>query len=162
MEELWKKHLHDQDNHDCVMTHLEPDILEYEIKWALERLTMNTISGDGGIPVQFSSVHFSSVQSLSRVRLFASPWVAARQASLCITSSPSSVRFMSIKSVMKSSHLPLLLLPPIPPNIRVFFNESTFIMRWPKYWSFSFSIIPFQRIPRADLLQVCYLVYRYS
>ena len=73
MEELYKKDLHNPDNHDGVLTHLEPDILEYEIKWALERLTMNTISGDGGIPVQFSSVHFSSVQSLSRVRLFASP-----------------------------------------------------------------------------------------
>ena len=72
-EELYKKGLNDLNNHDVGITHLESDILEYEIKWALERLTMNTISGDGGIPVQFSSVHFSSVQSLSRVRLFASP-----------------------------------------------------------------------------------------
>ena len=88
----------------------------------------------------FSSVQFSSVQSLSRVRLFATPWIAAHQASLSITNSQSSLKFMSIESVMPSSHLilcrPLLLLPPIPPSIRVFPNESTLCMRWPKYWSF--------------------------
>ena len=87
----------------------------------------------------------SSVQSLSHVRLFATPWIAARQASLSITNSWNSLRFMPIESVMPSSHLilghPLLLLPPIPPSIRVFSNESTLHMRWPKYWSFSFSII---------------------
>ena len=92
-----------------------------------------------------SSVQFSSVQSLSRVRLFVTPWIAALQASLSINSR-SSLKLMSIKSVMPSSHLylcpPLLLLPPIPPSIRVFSNESTLRMRWPKYWSFSFSIIP--------------------
>ena len=89
---------------------------------------------------------FSSVQSLSRVRLFATTWIAAWQASLSITSSRSAPRLMSIESVMPSSHLifcrPLLLLPPIPPGIRVFSNESTLHMRWPKYWSFSFSISP--------------------
>ena len=94
---------------------------------------------------------FSSVQSLSRVRLFATPWIAARQASLSITNSRSSLRFTSIKSVMPSSHLilchPLLLLPPIHPSIRVFSNESTLLMRWPKYWSFSFSLIPSKEIP---------------
>ena len=88
----------------------------------------------------------SSVQSLSRVRLFATPWIAPRQASLSITNSRSSLKLMSIESVMPSSHLilclPLLLLPPIPPSIRVFSNESTLCMRWPKYWSFSFSISP--------------------
>ena len=93
-----------------------------------------------------SSVQFSSVQSLSRVRLFATPWTAARQVSLSITNSWSSLKLMSIESVMPSSHLilchPLFLLPPIPPSIRVFSNESTLRMRWPKYWSFSFSIIP--------------------
>ena len=86
---------------------------------------------------------FSSVQLLSRVWLFVTPWIAARQASLSITNSQSSLRLTSIESVMPSSHLilccPLLLLPPIPPNIRVFSNESTFRMRWPKDWSFSFS-----------------------
>ena len=89
---------------------------------------------------------FTSVQSLSRVRLFATPWIAARQASLSITNSQSSLRFTSIESVILSSHLilchPLLLLPPILPRIRVFSNESTLHMRWPKYWSFSLSIIP--------------------
>ena len=98
----------------------------------------------------FHSVQFSSVQSLSRVRLFATPWIAACQASLSITNSWSSLRLMSIESVMPSSHFILcrpLLLPPIPPSIRVFSNESTLHMRWPKYWSFSFSIIPSKEIP---------------
>ena len=94
---------------------------------------------------------FSSVQSLSRVRLFAIPWIAARQASLSITNSRSSLRFTSIESVMPSSHLilcrPLFLLTPILPSIRVFSNESTLCMRWPKYWSFSFSIILSKEIP---------------
>ena len=89
---------------------------------------------------------FSSVQLLSHVQLFATPWIAARQASLSITNSRSSLKLMSIKLVMPSSHLifccPLFLLPPIPPSIRVFSNESTLHMRWPKYWSFSFSISP--------------------
>ena len=94
---------------------------------------------------------FSSVQSLSRVRLFATPRIAARQASLSITNSWSSLSLRSIESVMPSSHLilcrPLLLLPPIPPSIRVFSNESTLHMRWPKYWSFSCNIIPSKEIP---------------
>ena len=93
----------------------------------------------------------SSVQSLSRVRLFVTPRLAARQASLSITNSQSSHRLTSIESVMPSSHLilcrPLLLLPPIPPSIRGFSNESTLCMRWPKYWSFSFSIIPSKEFP---------------
>ena len=92
----------------------------------------------------------SSVQSLSRVRLFATPWVTAHQASLSITNSQSLPKFMSIESVMPSNHLilccPLLLLPPIPPSIRVF-SKSTLCMRWPKYWSFSFSISPFNEHP---------------
>ena len=94
---------------------------------------------------------FSSVQSLSRVQLFATPWIAAHQASLSISNSRSSLRLTSIKSVMPSSHLilyrTLFLLPPIPPSIRVFSNESTLGMRWPKYWSFSFSIIPSKEHP---------------
>ena len=96
-------------------------------------------------------VWFSSVQLLSRVRLFETPWTAARQASLSITNSQSSLRLASIESVMPSSRFilccPLLLLPPIPPSIRVFPNESTLRMRWPKYWSFSLSIIPSKEIP---------------
>ena len=107
----------------------------------------------------------SSVQSLSRVRLFVTPWITARQASLSITNSWSSLRLTSIKSVMPSSHLILghpLLLPSIPPSIRVFSNDSTLHMRWPKYWSFSFSIISAKehpglisfRMDRLDLLAV--------
>ena len=96
-------------------------------------------------------IGISSVQSLSRVRLFATPWIPARQASLSITIFRSSLKLTSIKSVMPSSHLilccPLFLLPPIPPSIRVFSNESTLRMKWPKYWSFSFSIIPSKEIP---------------
>ena len=98
-----------------------------------------------------SSVQFSSVQSLSRVRLFATPWITARQASWSITNSQSLLKLMPVESVMPSSHLilcrPLLLLPPIPPNIRVFSNESTLCMRWPKYWSFSFSTSPSNEDP---------------
>ena len=105
----------------------------------------------------WSMYQFSSVQSLSRVRLFATPWIAARQASLSITNSRSSLGLTSIESVMPSSHLilcrPLLLLPPIPPSIKVFSNESTLPMRWPKYWSFSFSIIPSKEIPGLISLQ---------
>jgi len=92
-----------------------------------------------------------SVQLLSRVRLFGTPWIAARQASLSITNSQSLPKLTSIESVMPSSHLilccPLLLLPPIPPSIRVFSNEPTIRMRWPKYWSFSFSISPSKEHP---------------
>ena len=94
---------------------------------------------------------FCSVQTLSSVWFFATPWIAACQAALCITTSRSSLKLMSIESVMPSSHLvlcrPLLLLPPIPPSSRVFSNESTLHMRWPKCWSFSFSIIPSKEHP---------------
>ena len=96
-------------------------------------------------------VQFSSFQSLSHVWLFATPWIAARQASLHITKSWSSLRLTSIESVMPSSHLilchPLLLLPSTPPSIRMFSNESTLHMKWPKYWSFSFSISPSKEHP---------------
>ena len=88
-------------------------------------------------------IQFSSVQSLSQVRLFETPWIAACQASLSITNSRSLLKLMSLELVMPSNYpilcRPLLLLPPIPPSIQVFSNESTFCMRWPKYWSFSFS-----------------------
>ena len=94
---------------------------------------------------------FSSVQSLSCVQLFVSSWIAARQASLSITNSRSSLKLTSIESVMPSSHLILchlfLPLPPIPPSIRVFSNESTLHMKWPKYWSFSLSISPSNEHP---------------
>ena len=96
-------------------------------------------------------MYLHSVQSLSRVRLFATPWIAALQASLSNANSRSLLKLMPIESVMPSSHLilcrPLLLLPPIPPSIRFFSNESTVCMRWPKYWSFSFSISPSNEHP---------------
>ena len=96
-------------------------------------------------------IQFSSVQSLSRVWLFATPWIATRQPSLSITNSRSSLRLTSIESVMPSTHLilchPLLFLPSIPPSYRVLSNESTGRMRWPKYWSFSFRISPSKEHP---------------
>ena len=96
--------------------------------------------------------HGSSVSSVTQsCPTLCAPWIAARQASLSITNSRSSLRLMSIESVMPSSHLilccPLLLLPPIPPSITVFSSESTLRMRWPKYWSFSFSISPSNEHP---------------
>ena len=98
-----------------------------------------------------SVTQFSSVQLLTRVRLFETPGIAACQAFLSITNSRSLLKLISIESVMPSSHLilcrPLLLLPPIPPSIRVFSNESNLLMRWPKYWSFSFSISPSSEYP---------------
>ena len=104
---------------------------------------------------------FSSLQSLSRVWLFATPWIAARQASLSIANSRSSLRLTSIESAMPSSHLtlgrPLLLLPLIPPSSRVFSNESTLHMRWPKCWSFSFSIIPSKEIPGLSSFRMDWL-----
>ena len=108
------------------------------------------------------SVQFNSVQLLSHVRLFATPWIAARQASLSITNSWSSLKLRSIESVMLSSHLILcrllFLLPPIPPSIRVFSNETTLRLRWPKYWSFSFSIIPSKEIPGLIFFRMDWLL----
>ena len=96
--------------------------------------------------LSLAAYQFSSVQSLSHVRLFATPWTAAHQASVSITNSWSLLKLMSIELVMPSNHLilcrPLLLLPSIFPNIRVFYKESVLHIRWPKYWSFSFSISP--------------------
>ena len=104
-----------------------------------------------GLFLTFLHTQFSSVQSLSRVRLFATPWTTARQASLSITNSWSPPKPISIESVMPSSHLllcrPLLLLPSIFSSIRVFSNESALRIRWPKYWSFSFTISPSSEHP---------------
>ena len=109
----------------------------------------------------YPSVQFSSVTQLCPT--FVTPWITVCQASLSITNSQSSLKLMSIKSVMPSSHLilcfPLLLLAPIPPSIRVFSNESTLRVRWPKYWSFSFSISPSNEHPglisfRMDWLEL--------
>ena len=115
---------------------------------------------------QNEAIQFSWVPLVSRVWLFVNPWTAACQASLSITNSRSLLKIMSIKSVMPSNHLilscPLFLLPSIFPNIRIFSNESVVRFRWPKYWSFSFSISPSNehsglisfRIDRFDLLSV--------
>ena len=96
-------------------------------------------------------ITFFTVQSLSHVRLFATPWTAAHQASLSITNSQSLLKLKSIESVMQSNHLilccPLLLLPSIFPSIRVFSNESVLHIRWPKYWSFSFNVSPSSEHP---------------
>ena len=103
------------------------------------------------VDIILDSVQFSSVQSLSRVRLFAIPWTAARQASLSITNSWSLLKPIFIELVMPSNHLilccPLLLLPSVFPSIRVFSNESVLCIRWPKYWSFSFNISPSNEHP---------------
>ena len=115
--------------------------------------------------LEWVAISFSSVQSLSHVQLFVTPWTAAHQASLSIANSRSLLKLMSIESVMPSNHLflcrPLLLLPSIFSSIRVFFNESCLCIRWPKYWSFSFSISPSDeysglifRIDWFDLLAV--------
>ena len=99
----------------------------------------------------YKTTQFSSVQSLSHVRLFSTPWIAARQACLSITNSQNSLKLMSIESVMPSNHLilcrPLLLLPSIFPSIRVYSNESALLIRWPKYWSFSFNVSPSNEHP---------------
>ena len=110
-----------------------------------------------------TALRVSSPQLFSRVRLSATPWTAARQASLSITNSWSPPKLMCIESVMPSSHLilchPLLLLPSVFPSIRVFSNDSALRIRWPKYWSFSFNISPFKEHPglisfRMDWLDV--------
>ena len=116
---------------------------------------LETLLQQGNVQLKYDSLiiyycfqfsQFSPAQSLSCVRLFVTPWIAAHKASRSITNSRSSLKLMSIESVMPSSHLilcyALLHLPPIPPSIRVFSNESTLCMRWPKYWSFSLSISP--------------------
>ena len=122
--------------------------------------TTNTI-WEAQIYVIDVSVHFSSVQSLSRVQLFATPWITAHQASLSVTNSRSPLKLISIKSVMPLNHLilcrRLLLLPPIPPSIRVFSNESTLRIRWPKYWSFSFSISHSSEHPRLISFRMYWL-----
>ena len=118
-------------------------------------LRLSWIWSFGHVP-KISWFSFTSVQLLSSVRLFATPWTVACQASLSITNSQSSPKPMSTELVMPSSHLilchPLLLLPSIFPSIRVFSNESTLCIRWPKYWSFSFSVSPSNAYSRLNPL----------
>ena len=127
-------HSTDEMNHTDLFVYVEPSL------WPGDKSHLVIVS-----------VQFSSVQSLSRVQLFATPWIAARQASLSITNSRSLLKLMPIESVMPSNHLifchPLLLLSPNPPSIRVFSKESTLHMRCPKYWSFSLSISPSNEHP---------------
>ena len=114
-------------------------------------LAPSSINSCTYLSLSLRSVQFSSFQLLSRVRLFATPWTAPHQASLSITNSQSLLKLMSIESVMPSNHLVLcrpLLLPSIFPSIRVFSNEPVLHIRWPKYWSFSFSISPSNEYPR--------------
>ena len=122
-------HLNALDNHNGVVTHLQPGILECEVKWNLGSISLN-------------KGHFSSVAQLCPT--FATLWTAASQASLSIANCQSLLKLRSIESVMPSYHLmlcrPLLLLPSIFPSTRVFSNETVLHIRWPKYWSFSFSI----------------------
>ena len=110
------------------------------------------------VQLSLNVVQFSSIQSLSRVQLFATPWTAARQASLSIINSWSLLKLMSIESVMPSNHLilchPLLFLPSILPSIRVFSSEAVLCIRWPKYWSFSFSISPSNEYSRLISLRI--------
>ena len=119
--------------------------LKYVIILATYIFKMCMIIHNGGGQASYKVI-FSSVQSLSHVLLFVTPWTAAHQASLSITNSWSLLKLMSIESVMPSNHLilchPLLLLLSIFPSIRVFSNKSVLCIRWPKYWSFSFSISP--------------------
>ena len=125
-----------------------PTLCDPMNRYPLQYSCLENLHGQGAWQATFQ---LSSVQSLSCVQLFAIPWIATLQASLSITTSRSLLKLMSMESVMPSSHLilchPLLLLPPIPPSIRVFSNESTLRMRWPKYWSFSFRISPSNEHP---------------
>ena len=125
---------------------------KFILKTKISKIAITTLKKKKNKINLFTLPNFTtSVQLLSRVWLFATPWITAHQASLSITNSRSSPKLMSIGSVMPSSYIilcrPLLLLPPIPPSIKVFSNESILRMRWPKYWSFSFSISPSNEHP---------------
>ena len=121
------------------------------LKSSMDFLTLRVSRWSFQVGFYRHSIQFSSVHLLSHVRLFATPWTTAHQASLSITNSQSPPKPMSIKSVIPSNHLilrhPLLLWPSVFPSIRVFSNESALCMRWPKYWSFSFNISPSNEHP---------------
>jgi len=156
-EERYQKVLNDWDNHNGVVTYLEPDILEYAVMWALGSTTINKVSGGDEIPsklfqiLKADAVKVMHSVQFSHVRLFVTPWTAPSQASLSITNSQSPPKPMSTESVMPSNHLilcrPLLLLPSLFPSIGVFSNESALHIRWPKSWSCSFKISPSNQHP---------------
>ena len=137
---------------DLPVHHQLPESTQTHVHWVGDAIQpSHPLSSPSPPALNLSQYQFSSVQSLSCVQLFVATWITARQDPLSIVNSRSSLKLASIESVMPSSHLilccPLLLLPPSPPSIRVFSNESTLHIRWPKYWSFSFSIIPSKEIP---------------
>ena len=125
--------------------------LFYGLPWTVNYMKLYNAPPKVFCITRYLQILLSSVQSLSHVWFFETPWITARQVSLSTTNSQSSLKLMSIKLVMPSNHLilcfPPLLLPQIPPSIRDFSNESTLCMRWPKYWSFSFSISPSNEQP---------------
>ena len=132
-----------------MVTHLESDILKCEVKRALGKITMNKTRGGDRIPAELFNIQyvFSSVQLLSHVWLFSTPWTRARQDSLSFTISQSLLKLKSIDLMMLPNHLILCHSLLFLPSIRVFSNESVLLIRWPKYWSFSFSISPSKEIP---------------
>ena len=153
------------DCHTCQETTLICRLTLFCSFLSLSLQNLLIILSDMHTPGQFWKIfQFSSVQSLSHVRLFATPWIAARQASLSIAKSRSPLKLMPIELVMPSSHLilccPLLLLHPIPPSIRVFSNESALRMRWPKYWSFSFSNSPSNKHPGLRFPKLYWLCHQ--
>ena len=137
--------------HFFLLCHTDSNFLVAGFWLSLRSLSKYSVNSKVCLSDLRLSVQFSSVKLLNRVRLFATPWMAARQASLSITSSQSLPKLMSIESVMPSNHLilcrPLLLLTSIFPSIRVFSNESALQIRWPKYWSFSFNFSPSNEHP---------------
>ena len=149
MWETWVRSLGQEDPLEKEMA-IHSSTLAWKIPWTeeagrLQSIGSQRVGNDWVAKLTFIG-SMSSVQSLSQVRLFATPWTAAHQVSLSITNSQRLLKLMSVELVMPSNHLilccPLLLLPPIFPSIRVFSSESVFQIRWPKYWSFSFSISP--------------------
>ena len=141
----------------CLDWHLGSGICARGVPWTLQerwtQLDLRWVQHSACRYTFISALTLNSVQSLSHVRLFATPWITAPQASPSITNSRSSLKLTSIESVMPSSHLilcrPCLLMLPIPPSIRVFSNESTLCMRWPKYWSYFSALESFHIFRKA-------------
>ena len=146
MDKLLEKYNLPKVNQEQIQS-LNRTIRSMEIKTVIKNLPTSKLQGPDSFTGEFYQKFLPSIQSLSRVRLFATPWTAACQASLSIANSQSLLKLMSIESVIPSNHLilyrPLIHSPSIFPRIRVFSNESVLCIRWLKYWSFSLSISPF-------------------